>query len=75
MSAMRIAEILSSGAIHRALRYLEPQVCRKRMEAIRQETGESVPRIYERLQGEPIAEVVRQTGNCPATVRRLRDRW
>ena len=72
---MRLAEIIRSGAIQKAIREINPEVCRKRQSAIRHETGESAPQILERLSGESIAENCRQSGLCPATVRRYRERW
>ena len=75
MTSLHIASAIRTGAIHKALRQINPEVCHKRQAAIKQETGESVPRLIERTAGMSIAEACRQSGMAPATVRKLRERW
>lgn len=45
------------------------------MHRVKVETGISMMRIIERLADESIAENCRQTGCCPATIRKYRKRW
>ena len=67
------AERRAHGDVNKAVRMvLGDHIAIRRT---KEETGMSLAQIIERLAGESIAENCRQTGCCPATIKKYRDRW
>jgi adenine deaminase len=73
-SMMAHAERIRHGSIHKAIREIRPEVCRKRQASVLFETGETGIEIVSRTMTETIMESSMQSGLCPATVRRYRAR-
>ncbi len=71
INAMSWAERRAHGDVNKALRMIvghTPAVVR-----VRAETGYSLAQIIERC--DTIAEASRQSGACPATIRKYKQRW
>ena len=71
MSPLRYATIRAHGDINKAMRMVLGDTTA--VKRVREETGYSLAQIIERC--DTIAEASRQSGACPATVRKYKERW